>query len=99
VQHLGAAVDLLVAVRDRDRVEFAARTVAAQDAARILQVIAEPVSSCVRKSSARPRQSPRLVTKVADAAPPLASPGYQFWMVEYLISASSRRDQLDHRGA
>ena len=35
VQHLGAAVDLLVAVRDRDRVELAARVIAAQDAARI----------------------------------------------------------------
>src|ERR1700760_3543187 len=36
VQHLGAAVDLLIAVRDRDRVELAARIIAAQDAARIL---------------------------------------------------------------
>ena len=35
MQHLGAAIDLLVAVRDRDRIELAARTVAAQDAARI----------------------------------------------------------------
>src|SRR4029078_824106 len=36
MQHLGAAVDLLVAVRDRDRIELAARIVSAQDAARIL---------------------------------------------------------------
>src|SRR5688572_29210551 len=35
MQHLGAAIDLLVAVRDRDRVELAARVIAAQDAARI----------------------------------------------------------------
>src|SRR5262249_6041499 len=35
VDHLGAAIDLLIAVRDRDRVELAARIVAAQDAARI----------------------------------------------------------------
>src|ERR1019366_9145160 len=35
VDHLGAAVDLLAAVGDRDRVELAARIVAAQDAARI----------------------------------------------------------------
>src|SRR5690606_25240015 len=35
VDHLGAAVDLLVAVRDGDGVELAARTVAAQDARRI----------------------------------------------------------------
>ena len=35
VDHLGAGIDLLVAVRDRDRVELAARVVAAQDAARV----------------------------------------------------------------
>ena len=35
VDHLGAAIDLLVAVRDRDRIELAARVVAAQDAGRI----------------------------------------------------------------
>src|ERR1700693_1315187 len=32
---LVAAIDLLVAVRDRDRIELAARIIAAQDAARI----------------------------------------------------------------
>ena len=36
MDHLGAAVDLLPAVRHGDRVELAARVVAAQDAARIL---------------------------------------------------------------
>src|SRR5690606_15541124 len=36
VDHLGAAVDLLVAVRNRDRVELAARAVTAEDAAWIL---------------------------------------------------------------
>src|SRR3954467_10783444 len=35
VDHLGAGIDLLVAVGDRDRIEFAARIVTAQDAARI----------------------------------------------------------------
>src|SRR5258708_31130983 len=35
VQHLGAGIDLLVTVRNRDRIEFAARIVAAQYAARI----------------------------------------------------------------
>src|SRR5919204_1872350 len=33
MQHLGAGIDLLVAVGDRDRIEFTARIVAAQDAA------------------------------------------------------------------
>ena len=36
MQHLGAAIDLLVAVGHRDRVELAARIVAAQDAGRVL---------------------------------------------------------------
>src|SRR5712671_5601179 len=35
VQHLGAAVDLLIAVRNRDRIEFATRVIAAENAARI----------------------------------------------------------------
>src|SRR5690606_34394138 len=35
VDHLGAAVHLLVAVRNRDRIELAVRLVAAQDAARV----------------------------------------------------------------
>ncbi len=35
MNHLGAGIDLLVAVRNRDRIELAARIVAAQDAARI----------------------------------------------------------------
>src|ERR1700680_2835038 len=35
MQHLGAGIDLLVRIGDGDRVEFAARVVAAQDAARI----------------------------------------------------------------
>src|SRR3981189_2120389 len=35
MDHLGAGIDLLVAVGDRDRVKLAARIVAAQDAARI----------------------------------------------------------------
>ena len=29
---------------------------------------------------------------------PFSSPGYQFCTVEYLISASVQRHQLDHRG-
>jgi hypothetical protein len=54
------------------------------------QVMAEPVSSWVQEIFAfLPRQSPRLVTKLKTPPRPAASPGYQFWMVEYLISASS----------
>src|SRR5581483_6580028 len=35
MDHLGAAIDLLEAIRDRDRVELAAGVIAAQDAARV----------------------------------------------------------------
>src|SRR5579862_4064771 len=35
MQHLGSRVDLLAAVGNRDRIEFAARIVALEDAARI----------------------------------------------------------------
>src|ERR1700712_486371 len=35
MNHLGAGIDLLVTVRNRDRVKLAARIVAAQDATRI----------------------------------------------------------------
>src|SRR6516165_2186158 len=54
------------------------------------QVIAEPVSTWVQEILEwRPRQSPRLVTKLKMPPRPSASPGYQFCTVEYLISASS----------
>src|SRR5262252_8906627 len=54
------------------------------------QVMAEPVSTWVQEIlELRPRQSPRLVTKLKMPPRPSLSPGYQFWTVEYLISASS----------
>ena len=49
MQHLGAAVDLLAAVGDGDRVELAARIFAAQDAVADFQVMAEPVSTWVHE--------------------------------------------------
>src|SRR5215472_15867473 len=53
-------------------------------------VIAEPVSTCVQEIlERRPRQAPRLVTKLKMPPRPSESPGYQFWTVEYLISAPS----------
>src|ERR1700686_4188461 len=55
------------------------------------QVMAEPVSTWVQEIlELRPRQSPRLVTKLKIPPRPCASPGYQFCTVEYLIWASSR---------
>src|ERR1700709_544015 len=54
------------------------------------QVMAEPVSTWVQEIfELRPRQSPRLVTKLKMPPRPSESPGYQFCTVEYLISASS----------
>src|SRR5471032_816017 len=52
-------------------------------------VIAEPVSTCVHEILARgPAHLPRLVTKLKMPPLPFLSPGYQFWIVEYLIDAS-----------
>src|SRR2546429_479852 len=49
-------------------------------------VIADPVSTCVREIfEFLPRPAPRLVTKLKIPPRPSSSPGYQFWMVEYLI--------------
>src|ERR1700754_4627807 len=54
------------------------------------QVMAEPVSTWVQEIlELRPRQAPRLVTKLKMPPLPSSSPGYQFCTVEYLISASS----------
>src|SRR2546430_2560272 len=53
-------------------------------------VIADPVSTCVHEIfEFLPRHAPRLVTKLKIPPRPSSSPGYQFWMVEYLIVASS----------
>src|SRR5688572_33485696 len=55
------------------------------------QVMAEPVSTCVQEILERlPRHLPRFVTKLKTPPTPFLSPGYQFWTVLYLISASSR---------
>src|SRR6188508_1519866 len=54
------------------------------------QVIADPVSTWVQETLERaPAHIARLVTKLKIPPLPSASPGYQFWTVEYLISASS----------
>ena len=54
------------------------------------QVIALPVSTWVQLTLERaPEQSARLVTKLKMPPLPSASPGYQFWTVDYFTSASS----------
>ena len=63
------------------------------------QVIALPVSTWVQLTFERsPLHSARLVTKLKMPPLPSASPGYQFWTVEYFTSASSCATDLDHRG-
>src|SRR5256885_3326707 len=53
-------------------------------------VIADPVSTCVHEIfEFLPRHARRLVMKLKIPPRPSSSPGYQFWMVEYLIVASS----------
>ena len=54
------------------------------------QVIAEPVSTWVQLTfDLAPEHKARLVTKLKIPPLPSASPGYQFWTVEYFTSASS----------
>ncbi|MOA60058.1 hypothetical protein D3C78_1848410 [compost metagenome] len=53
--------------------------------------MAEPVSTWVHEIfEFLPLQRPRLVTKLKMPPTPFSSPAYQFWTVEYLMSASSR---------
>src|SRR5437867_2242275 len=55
------------------------------------QVIALPVSTWVREIfEFLPRAFPRFVTKLYIPPFPFLSPGYQFWIVEYFTSPSSR---------
>ena len=64
LDHLGAAVDLLIAVGNRDRIALPLEPSPRGMQLRYFPVIAEPVSTCVQPVLAlRPRQSPRLVTK------------------------------------
>ena len=53
-------------------------------------VMADPVSTCVQVIfEFTPAALPRLVTKLKMPPLPFLSPGYQFWIVEYLIVALS----------
>ena len=61
----GAEIHLLMTVGDGDRIEFAARIVAAQDAARIFPGDGRPGLDLGQEMLERlPRHSPRLVTKL-----------------------------------
>src|SRR5215468_1148255 len=74
MDHLCPGIGLLAIVRDRHRIEFADRVVAFEHAARVFPRD-RGTGLDLRPRDLRPR------------AP--ASPGYQFWTVEYLICASS----------
>jgi len=97
MNHLGAGIDLLAAIGDRDRVELSARIVTAQDAARVFQVIAEPVSTGSRNLERWPRQWPALVTKLK--MPPALRVGPDTSSGPSKLDLGVvKRDQLDHRG-
>ncbi len=99
MDHLGAAIDLLRAIRDRDRVELAARAVAAQDAGRVfpgdrragldlrprdLRVLAPAVAA--------------LGDEVVDAALALGIARIPVLHGRVLDLGIVERDQLDHGG-
>src|SRR5262245_56897184 len=76
MQHLGAAVDLLAPVRDRDRIELAARKIAAQDATRIFPGDRRPgLVLGPRDLRALPAAVAALRHEVEDAAAALAVAG------------------------
>ena len=99
MDHLGAAIDLLVTVRDRDRIELAARIVAAQDAARIfpgdrrpgldlgpgdLRIVAAAVAT--------------LGDEIVDAADALGIAGVPVLHRRIFDLGVVERDQFDHGG-
>src|SRR5262245_56850093 len=99
MQHLGAGIDLLMAVRDRDRVELAARAVAAQDAARILpgdgRAGLELGPGDLR---ARPAAVAALGHEVVHTAATLGIAGVPVLDGRILDLGVVERDQLDHGG-
>ena len=99
MQHLGAAIDLLVAVRDRDRIELATRIIAAQDAARILpgdrRAGLELGPGDLR---ARPAAVAALGDEVVDAALAVLVARIPVLDGRILDLGVVERDQLDHRG-
>src|SRR6202040_3432581 len=99
VNHLGAGIDLLVAVRNRDRIEFTARIVAAQDAARIfpgdrragldlgpgnLRIVAAAIAT--------------LGDEIVDAALALGVAGVPVLHRRIFDLGIVKRDQFDHGG-
>ena len=99
VEHLGAAVDLLAAVRDRDRIELAGRIVAAQDAARILPGDRR-AGLDLRPGNLRALAAAvaALGDEVVDAALALGVAGIPVLHRRILDLGVVERDQLDHRG-
>src|SRR5262245_28034231 len=99
MQHLGAGIDLLVAVGDGDRVELAARIVAAQDAARILpgdrRAGLELGPGDLRVDAAA---QPALGDEIVDAAAALGVAGIPVLDGRILDLGIVERDELDHRG-
>src|SRR6476620_5360939 len=99
MQHLGAGIDLLVTIRDRNRVELTARVVAAQDAARIfpgdgragldlgpgnLRIVAATIAT--------------LGYEIVDTALALGVAGIPVLHRRIFDLGIVKRDQLDHRG-
>jgi hypothetical protein len=99
MDHLGAGVGLLEVVGHGDRVELAARVVAAQHHAGVLPGDGR-AGLDLRPGDVRARAFAQaaLGDEVVDATTPCSSPGYQFCTVEYLMKRVVVRDQLHHRG-
>src|SRR5271163_4248771 len=99
MDHLGAGIDLLVAVRNRDRIELAARIVAAQDAARIFPgdrrtgLDLGPGNLRIVAATIAP-----LGDEIVDAALALGIAGVPVLHRRIFYLGIVKRDQLDHGG-
>src|SRR5581483_9589849 len=99
VQHLGARIDLLAAVGDGDRVELAARIVAAQDAARIFPGDGRAgLDLGPGDLRARPTAVAALGDEIEDAAFALGVARIPVLHRRILDLGVVERDELDHGG-
>ena len=99
MDHLGAGIDLLMAVGDGDRIEFAARIVAAQDAGRIFPGDGR-AGLDLRPGNLRARAAAiaALGDEIVDAALALGVAGIPVLHRRIFDLGIVERDQFDDRG-
>ena len=98
MDHLGAGIDLLAAVGDRDRIELAARIIAAQDAGRIFPGDRRAgLDLRPRNLRARAAAVAALGDEIVDAALAVGIAGIPVLHRRIFDLGVVERDQFDHR--